>query len=194
MKICVFCGKPCQDSFRVVEVEKNQAVGESNLCQVCGMNYIDAIFAPKKVPVKGQTKAATQKINVQHITSAAQLFAFLLGKAALAAATPPPSRSDTHSPCPKCGHTLADLQACGKFGCGYCYKHFDDTIVPVVDIAQRGGKKHVGKVPKNFVDTEDQAEKLKILKLRMARAIEFEKYEDAAKLKDQIRELETKAS
>lgn len=191
MNHCMFCGHLCEDKYRIVEVKKNKAIAESYLCELCGPAYVEGIFSPKTA--KQDPPVAKQNVQGQVVSTAAELLAYLLGQSAKKP-KPVAPKQKVYPPCPKCGHTLTELQNTGQFGCGYCYTHFDNTIVPVVEIAQRGAKKHVGKVPKNFVNKDndkDNAERLKILRLRMAHAVEHENYEEAAKIKEQIKELES---
>jgi protein-arginine kinase activator protein McsA len=180
MSICTFCGQACQGACRIVDVVKNKAISEYCLCDSCGLAYVNSLL--KKPAAKSKGK---QHVPIKVINSAASLLAILV-KPEVA----PPLKKNVFPPCPKCGHTISDIQSTGKLGCGFCYTHFGD-LVDIVDIAQNGAKKHIGKVPKNFINAIDSSEKLKILKLRLAWAIEHEQFEDAAKLRDQLKELES---
>jgi protein-arginine kinase activator protein McsA len=201
MNFCIHCGKACENAYRIIDVEKNKAIAEYNLCDTCGTTYVQDMFEkPKaedqhpKLITKSKSKIPKvspknkQHVPVNVIATAAELLSLLLDKN-----VPVTHIKKAHAPCPTCGLTIADLQAKGRFGCPFCYIHFNGMIIDVVDIAQKGAKKHVGKTPKNFTDTQDPGEKLKILKLRLAWAIEHERYEDAAKLKIQVKELESGA-
>jgi protein-arginine kinase activator protein McsA len=188
MNLCTFCKQPYHGGYRVVDIRNNRAIAEYCLCDFCGAIYTESLFVPPAPPPPKlpKSKPTGKHVPINVISTAAQLLALLLDKTDPMVA----HRKYTHSPCPRCGHTIGDLQAKGRFGCPQCYKHFDDTIVDIVDIAQKGARKHIGKSPKNFVNSQDAGEKLRILKLRLASAIEHEQFEDAAKLRDQLKALE----
>lgn len=92
--------------------------------------------------------------------------------------------------CPVCNSTFSDIAHSGKMGCAQCYKTFDSELMPSLKRVH-GSTKHVGKVPNNaplaVVPKEDTVEALKI---QLGRAVAEERYEDAAKLRDKIKEME----
>lgn len=187
MNQCTLCKQTCLPGYRVIDIAKNKVVTEYYLCGSCGSVYLESMFTKSspKLPTTGK------HVSVSVISSAAELLALLLDKTDPMV---PATQRSTHSPCPKCGHTLADLQTNGRFGCAYCYKHFDNIIVDIVDFAQNGLKNHTGKVPKNFktIGKEPKPdETLKMVKLRLAYAIEHEHFEEAAKLRDRLKDLES---
>lgn len=57
-----------------------------------------------------------------------------------------PTSQKFGSPCPTCGMTPADYKRTSRLGCPDCYKHFADTLAPVIRDMQPGAS-HVGKVP-----------------------------------------------
>jgi protein arginine kinase activator len=92
--------------------------------------------------------------------------------------------------CDFCSATLRDFKATGRLGCARCYSAFDASLR---DLLRRvhGNSRHVGKryrVPE-LVPTEE-ASMLFELRERLRRAIESEQFEQAAKLRDQIRVME----
>ena len=92
--------------------------------------------------------------------------------------------------CPNCGFSADDLNRVRRFGCSVCF----ETFRPEVDLILRGmhqGITHVGKVPKGFEEIHARDEKLEELRGRLESAIREENYEDAAQLRDEIRQLET---
>ena len=48
--------------------------------------------------------------------------------------------------CPACGTTLEEVKKRNLVGCAYCYKAFQNTLVPVISKLQ-GGEVHKGKKP-----------------------------------------------
>jgi protein arginine kinase activator len=58
--------------------------------------------------------------------------------------------------------------------------------------AMHKGDHHVGKVPVKAVHTQALSGKVQELSERLDKAVREEKYEDAAQLRDELREAETK--
>jgi len=81
--------------------------------------------------------------------------------------------------CPACGWTLADIAHHARLGCGECYEHYKEELLPVILHAQKAVR-HVGKHPKN------KQESLEELRVRLAHAVKEERYEDASEIKKLI--------
>ena len=78
-------------------------------------------------------------------------------------------------------------------GCEHDYAAFDKEMTPLLQRAHEGAAHHVGKVPTRRGGSGVPARKaVDPTKLRkeLARAVESEDYERAAKLRDQIRQAE----
>jgi len=91
--------------------------------------------------------------------------------------------------CPSCGFTLDDLRRVRRFGCADCYTVFRDELGNIL----RGMHKspnHVGKVPKGQMEVEVRTQRLEELRTRLDQAVTSENYEEAAGLRDEIRQLE----
>ena len=101
--------------------------------------------------------------------------------------------------CPDCGLSWQEFKDTGLLGCSKDYELFVNQLGGVIERAQQGGNHHTGKMPAKIpaggVAKKEDPVKLRqqeLLKLRkeLARAVEDESYEVAAKLRDQIRGLE----
>ena len=93
--------------------------------------------------------------------------------------------------CPICGFTQADFKKTGRLGCSACWQTFESALNPLIK-AMHKGQRHVGKVPNRQAHTVLVGEKIKELNAELEKAVRNEKYEDAATIRDQIRELESK--
>ncbi|MCM8824059.1 MAG: UvrB/UvrC motif-containing protein [Candidatus Omnitrophica bacterium] len=93
--------------------------------------------------------------------------------------------------CSFCGTTFYDFKKKGRLGCAKCYTHFKSQLLPLIKKIH-GSNEHKGKLPKKVEEKVIVDRNLKILKERLERAVKLEAYEDAAKLRDEIRELEKK--
>ena len=94
--------------------------------------------------------------------------------------------------CPECGFTLDDLRRIRRFGCATCYKTFKEEVNQMLRGMHKGAK-HCGKVPAGLMELHERTERLEELRGRLDQAITSENYEEAAGLRDEIRQIETKA-
>ena len=116
--------------------------------------------------------------------------------------------------CNNCGYTFDDIISTGKLGCGNCYDVFENRLDNIIKKIQ-GSNKHVGRLgkiiddkidkkikekeePKSKMQKEQNDEqddkkvkddKLKLLQEELKAAIKDERYEDAAKIRDEIKNL-----
>lgn len=93
--------------------------------------------------------------------------------------------------CPKCGMSFREFQLKGQLGCPHDYEVFGEVLASLIERAHEGATHHVGKSP----TTADAAVRKQTGLLRLQRAlreaVEDEDYEVAARVRDQIRVLES---
>jgi protein arginine kinase activator len=118
--------------------------------------------------------------------------------------------------CPNCGMTFKDFKKLGRLGCGECYTAFRSFLGPLLKRIH-GSNLHCGKTPVSRIAkltrrkaelrssgisgtssggreanaagsaVKDDVQSLRIL---LQKAVETEAYEEAARLRDQIKEIE----
>ena len=93
--------------------------------------------------------------------------------------------------CNSCGFSYLDFKKIGRLGCGDCYDSFKNKIAPLLKRIH-GADKHVGKVPLMVGKTVKDTKDLHDLKMKLDKTIQLEEFEEAARLRDKIRELEKK--
>ncbi|MDD5060127.1 MAG: UvrB/UvrC motif-containing protein [Candidatus Omnitrophica bacterium] len=96
--------------------------------------------------------------------------------------------------CQACGLTYADFKKIGRLGCGECYNVFRKYLAPLLKRIH-GSNQHIGKTPlisKPAVKTDKNKAGLQELKISLQEAIQREAFEEAARLRDMIKELEGK--
>lgn len=91
--------------------------------------------------------------------------------------------------CEECGLTYSQFSKIGRFGCSSCYKYFNDRLDPLFKRVH-GNTVHVGKVPKRAGNHIQVKRKLDELRQKLQERILQEEFEEAAGLRDEIRELE----
>jgi protein arginine kinase activator len=96
----------------------------------------------------------------------------------------------TQKKCPQCGSVYADIAKSGKVGCPVCYEIFGEELARTIR-SIHGTTSHTGSVPAKHRALQARAEQLKKLKRELQDAVAREDYEAAAKLRDEIRQIET---
>ena len=106
-------------------------------------------------------------------------------------------QKETGVACEHCGITWAEFRQNGLLGCEHDYAFFDKDLTPLLQRAHGLDKPqethHLGKVPTRRGGTGvPMKRQVDVSRLRkeLARAVEAEDYERAAKLRDQIKQSE----
>ncbi len=95
--------------------------------------------------------------------------------------------SDEGGECPSCHMTRAEFIRRGKPGCAECYTVFESSMKPLLK-KLHSTTTHVGKVPGRPGKSPES--KIDCLKAKLKEAIAAEEYEKAARLRDEIKEME----
>lgn len=97
----------------------------------------------------------------------------------------------TNTICPLCKMSLAEFTRKGRMGCGKCYETFRPYAKNMLQKIHGTAKHTVDAPPKEEVKKEEKAPKSKeeILREKLAKAIAEENFEEAAILRDKIREI-----
>ncbi len=103
--------------------------------------------------------------------------------------TPSQGNSNPEKVCNLCGLRFNDIRKLGKVGCPECYKTFKSEL-DIIIRQIHGSAKHCGHMPENSSPntTTDMGE-LDRLQKRLSEAITAENYEEAAVLRDAIKEI-----
>lgn len=92
--------------------------------------------------------------------------------------------------CKCCGLSFSEIAETGRVGCANCYVEFKSELTPYLKRIH-GSVRHNGKVPgtKQLVVCPSE-NKVEDLKAELARLVAAEKYEEAAIIRDRIKEEE----
>ena len=101
--------------------------------------------------------------------------------------------SQSRKICPRCGLTLSKFKKMGKLGCNECYSVFSREVRKVVG-KMFGRTQHRGKYPKRLMAYKTYLVDIEKLKKKLDRAVKDENYEEAARLRDHIRDLQSVAA
>lgn len=184
------------------------------LCEKCKMREANIVFTEIVNGTKNEHYYCSQcaqemgfdlsGITVEGEFPLAKLLSSLLAQTAIGKA----DNEYAGVVCPSCGTTYQEFISESKFGCPDCYKVFGLLIDENIKNLQ-GSDTHKGKKPKYMSDEltesvkEDLADRIKepqteinakdkiiLLKRSLKIAIEQEEYEEAARIRDEIKSLE----
>lgn len=98
--------------------------------------------------------------------------------------------------CPKCNSSLSDITSLGKVGCAECYSVFENSLSPLITKIH-GTNHHCGKLSPSGSTNEEKGNNFKTLeeeiaelKVKLNEAVESQEYEQAAVIRDKIKEME----
>jgi protein arginine kinase activator len=161
--LCNVCGKG-EATIHVTEIVNNQMV-ELHLCETC---------AHEK---GGDVKAQFSFNNL--LAGLADFTSLLSGE----------KKEDLT--CDYCGMTYEDFGKTGRLGCSDCYTSFSKALIPLIKRVQRGTQ-HVGKRPERIPQEMKSTLDLRDLQERLRKSVQQEEFEEAARIRDQIKQLEAK--
>lgn len=91
--------------------------------------------------------------------------------------------------CPDCGMTYLDFRNEGRLGCPNDYEVFREALDPLLEKVH-GTTEHSGKLPSRAGESQKLQRDLMDLRRRLRLAVEREAYEEAAQLRDEIKDKE----
>ena len=158
--VCDLCGKNAA-TVHLTEIIDDQ-ISELHLCEQC----------------------ARKKSNQME-----QQFGLADLLAGLAEFGKPDEAVEADVKCTNCGLTYQEFKKSGRLGCGECYPSFKKYLTVLLKKIH-GSTQHVGKTPYKATPRAKKKVNLTELHMKLQQAIEKEEFEQAAQLRDKIRELE----
>ncbi|MGE5559608.1 MAG: UvrB/UvrC motif-containing protein [Chloroflexota bacterium] len=163
------------------------------LCQECRKRpatvHLTKIINGQKTELHLCQQCAQEKGEFEYLFQPVFSFPNLL--AGLMGSQPASGLPAAGEQCPHCGQTYNDFAQKGRLGCSECYTTFAARLDPLLKRIH-GHVQHTGKVPRRTGGLVRVRKEVNTLRNDLQRAIENEEFEKAAKLRDQIRELERK--
>ncbi|MBU3759358.1 MAG: excinuclease ABC subunit B [Candidatus Omnitrophica bacterium] len=166
--ICTLCGQQ-EASIHLTEILNDQMM-EVHLCEACA-----------------QEKGTDFKTHF-HL---GELLGGLTGAGAAPATAG--AASAESAACESCGLSFEEFAKTGRLGCPACYKALSRVLLPLIKRVQRSSH-HAGKKPAHLAVSEKAAYDLRLLQERLRKSVEMEAFEDAAKLRDEIKKFESKSA
>lgn len=161
------------------------------LCQICGKKQATVHLTQmlnnevRKLHLCEQCAAASG----MDMDAPESMSSFLLGLGAPKKTTP----ETAGRTCPRCRMRFSDFKKSSRLGCQNCYVTFAEALEPLLHGMQKG-ERHVGKKPVHCAGAVNVFPSLSLSKKALEEAVAAENYEEAARIRDQIREAETTAA
>lgn len=162
MKKCRRCSKPA--TLHITELRQGEAT-EIHLCETCAKDYLSQAE---------EMSTPDSDLQFDQLDEGDQ---------------PEVSGMDDRA-CPNCGITFREFRTQGRLGCPHDYVAFETDLIPLIENIH-GETQHCGKLPRRAPDSSRRQHQLIRLRSELKLAVEEEDYETAARLRDEIQEVET---
>lgn len=171
MQYCTACQKAIA-TIVIMDLSEGAVTGSQHVCQACAEQLgVGAPKAPKFSPeiledLLGGLKQTRKAVAHKHLDS-----------------------------CPGCGMSVVDFRSKGRLGCPRCYDAFRAELLPLLQRIHEA-QLHTGRLPA-VIGTpppplDDRS--LTDVRRRLEDAVRGERYEEAARLRDELRKLERGAT
>lgn len=182
--LCQRCGQ------RQATVFFSQTVGnqttQAHLCEVCAREQTQAYGGPNPIAFN-PFAALSDFLNSFMNWNEGAITEVNSGRAGSVAIDP-------QAQCPYCGYQLSTFRQNGRLGCTKCYEAFKTALEPLV-FSIHGNVRHVEEPApvqpaSPSVERRSQHPEIAEMRKKIDLAIKAEKYEEAARLRDEIKKLE----
>ena len=148
-------------TLHITEIVSEDQVEEMHLCEDCAQKYL---YEPQQK--QGGTKSAglSQGDEVEE-------------------------QAVLNRECDVCGIKFVDFRNTGRLGCPHDYEEFREELTPLLENIH-GETRHCGKTPRRLPQSKQTQSELVQLRKQLLNAVNKEAYEEAAKIRDRIRQLE----
>jgi protein arginine kinase activator len=151
---------PKQATLHITEVLGDERFEEVHLCEDCAKKYL---YEP-------QQKKLAQSAGPSAVIDADE-------------------DAPASARCPACGLTFVEFRNHGRFGCAHDYDAFKAELLSLME-SVHGDTRHVGKTPRRAPRTKTAQAELTQLRRQLQELVNDENYEEAARVRDRIKNLE----
>lgn len=152
---------PKQATLHITEVLGEDRYEEVHLCEECAKKYL---LEPQKKSAAAKMAAADDSGEEREASSSGPV-------------------------CDVCGISYIEFRNHGRFGCANDYEAFKAELLPLLE-SIHGDVRHLGKTPRRLPRSQGAQVELVTLRRRLQQLVTEENYEEAARVRDRIKELE----
>jgi protein arginine kinase activator len=149
-----------QATLHITEIINDEQFEELHLCEGCAQKYL---YEPQQQKM-GKLGSA------EHVRESEE------------------SLFNQHE-CPSCNLKFVEFRNSGRLGCPNDYQEFREELLPLLENIH-GETKHCGKTPHRLPQSKQSQSELIQLRGKLKQAVTKEDYEEAAKIRDRIRQIE----
>lgn len=167
--------------------------GMAMICQRCGVRpatvHVTEVSATSGMAGPAEAHVCTaccQAVGWSPETAPPPVAELVAGGSTAGAASTT-AAAEAEAACPSCGLTLGEYQQVNLFGCREDYRALGPEVLELVR-RWHGADRHVGRHPGESAPAAAEAARID-LEARLAAAVADEHYEDAARLRDELRRL-----
>lgn len=155
---------PKQVAYHITDVLGPEQFEEFHLCEDCAKKHLNEPPPTKKMSVNPAKPTPVP--------------------------TSEPTSGDPGSKqCEVCGLKFVEFRNSGRLGCPDDYDEFREELLPLLE-SIHGEVKHAGKSPRRSPQPRSTKTELTQLRKQLSRAVADEAYEEAARIRDRIKQLE----
>ncbi|HVK16729.1 MAG TPA: UvrB/UvrC motif-containing protein [Fimbriiglobus sp.] len=153
---------PKQATLHITEVLPDERFEELHLCEDCAKKYLYEPAAAQQQAAKKSGKPAAD----------------------LDLGDDPGGKQ-----CEACGIKFVEFRNAGRLGCSHDYDSFREELLPLLE-SIHGDVRHQGKTPRRLPKAKSAQAELAQLRKKLQQAVLEEAYEEAASIRDRIKQLE----
>ncbi len=182
---CDFCNTNKAEIHTLEKVQGEWV--QHSICEQCAHGGLTA----KNLGMQGAVDPQTPEGSSKVFQFFGQILAGSLAtpeKGAQPAAWPQAKPGSAGASCPGCGMSYARFQELRRLGCSRCYETFQAELEELL-LRVHDDSMHRGKVPGRPLHAPPSPAEIQRLKEKLDRAIQDERFEDAALFRDKLRQL-----
>jgi protein arginine kinase activator len=157
---CQQCNKAA--TFFITEILTEEQFEDHHLCEECASKYLGEESAKGNGVKSGFTAVAEESDELSALNQ---------------------------RECPSCGIKFVEFRNTGRLGCPHDYDEFREELTTLLENIH-GETRHCGKTPRRLPQARQTQSELVQLRKQLHQAVTREAYEEAAQLRDRIRQLE----
>lgn len=155
----------CQKCMKAATLHITEVLGEEqfeelHLCEECAHKYL---YEPQEKEVEQKTTEGQGELSEEADVA--------------------------YRECSHCGIKFVEFRNSGRLGCPNDYQEFREELMPLLENIH-GSVSHAGKTPRRLPQNKQTQTELAKLRKQLSTAVNKEAYEEAARIRDRIRELE----